>query len=263
MILQNIVAIFQKEFQGYFKSSLAYIVAGIFWLIAGTFMVNILLGEQGIIQEVAYGEQLGIPLPPIDVSYMFLTSFFSVLGSLCLFILPILSMGLYTEERKSGTLELLATSPISNWVIAVGKLLGVVAFFLFMIMPFLFYEAIIFSASEPAMPFAVPLSAHLGLILLATAILSWGMFISSLTDSTIIAAILTFALILFLWIVDIIADNINSAIADFLQQLSLLESYNNLVNGIWEINNIVLLLSYIFLGIFFTAQSVEMLRYKQ
>ncbi len=263
MVLQNIVAIFQKEFQSYFKSPLAYIVAGIFWLIAGIFMVNILLGEQGIIQEVAYGEQLGIPLEPIDVPYIFLTTFFSVLGSLCLFILPILSMGLYTEERKAGTLELLATSPISNWVIALGKLLGVVAFFIFMIMPFLLYEAIIFSASNPAMPFAVALSAHLGLILLATALLSWGMFISSLTDSNIISAILTFALILFLWIIDIIANNIDGAIGELLQQLSLIESYNNLINGIWAINNIVLLLSYIFLGIFFTAQSVEMLRHQQ
>ena len=263
MILHNIIAIFQKEFQSYFKSPLAYIVAGIFWLIAGTFMVNILLGAEGIIQQVSEGEQLGIPLGSIDVPYIFLTSFFSLLGSLCLFILPILSMGLYTEERKAGTLELLATSPISNWVIAVGKLLGVVAFFIFMIMPFLFYEAIIFSASTPAMPFAVTLSAHLGLILLATAILSWGMFISSLTDSSIISAILTFSLVLFLWIVDIIANNLTGAIANFIQQLSLLESYNNLINGIWEISNIVLLLSYIFLGVFFTAQSVEMLRYKQ
>ncbi|ELS01526.1 ABC-2 type transporter [Xenococcus sp. PCC 7305] len=263
IVVQNIIAIFQKEFQGYFKSPLAYIIAGIYWLIAGTFMVSILLGPEGIIQEVNYGEQLGIPLGSIDVPYIFLTSFFSILGTLCLFILPILSMGLYTEERKSGTLELLATSPISNWVIAVGKLLGVVAFFLFMIMPFLFYEAIIFSAATPAMPFAVPLSAHLGLILLATAILSWGMFISSLTDSNIISAILTFALILFLWIVDIIANNINGAIGDFLRQLSLLESYNNLINGIWEVDNIVLLLSYIFLGIFFTAQSVEILRHNQ
>jgi len=263
MIIQNIIAIFQKEFQSYFKSPLAYIVAGIYWLIAGSFMVGILLGEQGIIQEVAYGEQLGIPIGSVDVPYIFLTSFFSILGTLCLFILPILSMGLYTEERKSGTLELLATSPIYNWVVALGKLLGVVAFFLFMIMPFLFYEAIIFSASTPAIPFAVPFSAHLGLILLATAILSWGMFISSLTDSNIISAILTFAVILFLWIIDIFANNIDGAIGDFLQQLSLLESYNNLTNGIWEINNIVLLLSYIFLGVFFTAQSVEILRYKE
>ena len=263
MIIQNIIAIFQKEFQSYFKSPLAYIVAGIYWLIAGIFMVNILLGEEGIIQQVAYSEQLGIPIPPVDVPYTFLTAFFSVLGSLCLFILPILSMGLYTEERKAGTLELLVTSPIYNWVIALGKLLGVVAFFMFMIMPFLFYEAIIFSTSEPSMPFAVALSAHLGLILLATAILSWGMFISSLTDSNIISAVLTFALILFFWIVDILANNFDSAIADFLRQLSLIESYNNLINGIWEMNNIVLLLSYIFLGIFFTAQSVEILRYNE
>ena len=260
MIVQNIIAIFQKEFQSYFKSPLAYIVAGVFWLIAGISMVNVLFNE---IQTVSYGEQLGFLTGPIDVPSVFLIEFFSDLGLLCLFVLPILSMGLYTEERKSGTLELLATSPIYNWVVALGKLLGVVAFFIFMIMPFLFYEAIIFSASTPVMPFAVPLSAHLGLILLATAILSWGMFISSLTDSNIISAILTFAVILFLWLIDIFANNIDGGIGDFLQQLSLLESYNNLIIGVWELSNIVLLLSYIFLGVFFTAQSIEILRYKQ
>ena len=69
------MAIFQREFKSYFKSPVAYIVAGIFWLIAGLLMVNILFSE---IQQVSYSEQLGITLPPIDVPYLFLTSFFSV-----------------------------------------------------------------------------------------------------------------------------------------------------------------------------------------
>ncbi|HHP7229792.1 MAG TPA: ABC transporter permease [Xenococcaceae cyanobacterium] len=261
MIINNAIAIFQKEFQSYFYSPLAYIVLGIFWLISGIFLVGILLGEQGIIQQVALSEQMGIPTAPIDVTYLFLNSFFAVLGTLCLFILPILSMGLYAEERKRGTLELLATSPINNWVVALGKLLGVITFFTVMILPLLFYEIIIFNASQPPVSPAVPLLAHVGLILLASAILSLGMFISSLTDSTIISAILTFGLVLFLWIIDLVASNIDNVFGQILQKISLLESYNNLVQGICDTSNLVLLFSYIFLGIFLTAQSIEALRY--
>ncbi len=261
MIITNTIAIFQKEFKSYFYSPVAYIVSGIFWLISGMFMVGILLGEQGIIKQVALSDQMGIATAPIDVTYIFINSFFAVIGTLCLFILPILSMGLYSEERKRGTLELLATSPISNWVVALGKLIGVVTFFSVMISPLLFYEIIILNASQPPIPLAVPLLAHVGLILLASAILSLGMFISSLTDSTILSAILTFALILFLWIIDIFANNIDNIFGKILQKISLLESYNNLVQGIFDTSNIVLLLTYIFLGLFFTAQSVEASRF--
>ena len=111
-------------------------------------------------------------------------------------------MGLYAEERKRGTLELLATSPVTNWAVAVGKLLGVLTFFITLVLPLLAYQAIALSAANPPVAPAVPLLGHLGLILLAAAVLSLGMFISSLTDSTILSAILTFALVLFLWVID-------------------------------------------------------------
>ena len=97
--------------------------------------------------------------------------------------------------------------------------------------------------------------------MLASAILSLGMFISSLTDSTIISAILTFALIIFLWIVDLLGNNIDNFFGKILQKISLLEGYNNLVQGVLDTRDLVLLLTYIFLGLFFTAQSIETLRY--
>ena len=93
MIISNTIAIFQKELQSYFASPLAYIVAAVFWLISGLFFVDVLLGQEGIIQQVTASEQLGIT-GAIDVAYIFLNSFFSLMGSLSLFILPILSMGL-------------------------------------------------------------------------------------------------------------------------------------------------------------------------
>lgn len=262
-IIGNILAIYRKELQGYFASPLAYIVAGVFWLLSGFFFVAILLSPEGVIKQVAAQDQLGVPTPPIDVAYEFLRSFMSVMGSLALFILPILSMGLYAEERKRGTLELLATSPLTNWSVALGKLLGVLTFFIAMIVPLLVYEAIALSGATPFVPPGVPLLAHAGLLLLAASILSLGMFVSSLTDSTILSAILTFGLVLFLWIIDLVAKSIGGPVGDALGHFSLLENYNNLVQGIFDTSNLIVFASYIFLGLFLTAQSIDALRFQR
>ncbi len=263
MIVANIMAIAQKELREYFTSPLSYVILAVFWLISGLFFVELLLGEQGIIKQVAMSEQAGIPIGAIDVASAFLSSFFAFLGSLALFILPILSMGIYAEERKRGTLELLATSPLTNWVVALGKLLAVVIFFTMAILPSLLYEAIAFSAAEPPITFNITLLAHLALILMAAAILSLGMFISSLTNSTILAAVLTFALILLLWTIDLLADNLGGWLGAGLQHISLLEGYNNLIQGVVNFSDLVLFFSYIILGLFLTAQSIDLFRFNR
>jgi len=264
VIISNIVAIYRKELQGYFVSPTAMAIAGIFWLLAGFLFVAILLGPAGIIQQAALqdlqGQQLGVPVPPLDVPYLFVESFVGVLAFLALFVLPILSMGLYAEERKRGTLELLATSPVTNWAVAVGKLLGVLTFFITMVLPLLAYEAIALSASNPPVQPAVPLLAHAALILMAAAVLSLGMFISSLTDSSILAAFLTFALILFLWAIDLVANSIGGFVGQALSHLSLLKHYNNLVQGVLDTSSLILFASYIVLGVFLTAQAIDALR---
>jgi len=185
------------------------------------------------------------------------------MGWLLLFVLPILSMGLYAEERKRGTLELLATSPVTNWAVAIGKLLGVLTFFTTMVAPLLAFEAIALSGSTPPISPTIPLLGHLALILLAAAILSLGMFISSLTDSTILSAVLTFAVILLLLFLDLIAKNIGGVAGEALSHLSLLKHYNTLVQGIFDTSSLILFASYIVLGIFLTAQSIDALRFQR
>ncbi|WP_017318463.1 ABC transporter permease [Mastigocladopsis repens] len=267
VVLGNIIAIYRRELQSYFVSPLAYAIAGVFWFLSGLFFVLILMGPEGILQTVAaldlQGQQFGVPVPPIDVPYEFVRAFLDRMGWLLLFVLPILSMGLYAEERKRGTLELLATSPVTNWAVAVGKLLGVLTFFTTMVMPMLALEAIALSASNPPIPPAIPLLGHLALILLAAAILSLGMFISSLTDSTMLSAVLTFALILLLLFVDLIAKNIGGSLGEALGYLSLLKHYNTLVQGIFDTSSVILFASYIILGIFLTAQSIDALRFQR
>jgi ABC-2 type transport system permease protein len=267
IVFANILAIYRRELQGYFVSPLAYLIAGIFWLLAGFFFVAILLGPTGIIQQSAQADiqsqQMGVPVPPLDVAYQFLQFFLGILSSLVLFILPILSMGLYAEERKRRTLELLATSPVTNWAVAIGKLLGAVTFFITLVLPLMLYEAIALGASNPPMGPNVMLLGHLGLILLAASILSLGMFISSLTESTILAAIFTFALVLFLWVIDLLAKNTGGWFGEALSHLSLIKHYNNLVQGIVDTSSLILFASYIFLGIFLTAQSIDALRFQR
>ncbi|TAD79237.1 MAG: ABC transporter permease [Oscillatoriales cyanobacterium] len=263
----NILAIYQRELQGYFASPLAYGVASVFWLIAGIFFVAVLLGDSGIIAQSAardmQGAQMGIPVPPIDVPYEFLKIYLGTIGSLALFVLPILSMSLYTEERKRGTLELLATSPITNWAVAVGKLLGVATFFATMLAPLLLMEIIVLSAASPALSPWVAVSGHVGLVLMGTSVLSLGMFLSSLTASTVLAAMMTFGLNLSLWIIDLLANAIGGDAGQLVGHLSLLKHYEAAVRGVPESGSVVLFFSYIILGIFLTAQSVETFRFQR
>jgi len=262
-IFGNIIAIYRRELQSYFVSPLSYLIAGIFWLLGGFFLISILVGPQGIISQVAALDQLGTQSPAVDVPYEFLKIYLNVLGSLSLFILPILSMGLYAEERKQGTLELLATSPVTNWVVAVGKLLGVVTFYGTLLLPLILCETIALGASEPAIQWVVPLVGHGGLLLLAASILSLGMFVSALTESTVLAAFMAFALVMFLWVLDAIANGLPGFLGESVKHLSLLNHYNNLVQGILDTSSLILFTSYIVLGIFLTAQFIEALRFQR
>lgn len=267
VVLSNVLAIYRKELQGYFASPLAYAIAGIFWFLAGILFWLVLLSPQGIIAQAALrdlqGQQLGAAPPPVDAAREYLDFYLGLMGFLSLFLLPILSMSLYTEERKRGTLELLATSPLTNWAVAVGKLLGVLTFFVTMLLPVVAYETIALSAAEPAMPLGAFLLAHAGWVLLAASVLSLGMFISSLTDSTILAAVFTFVLVFVLWFFDALAKGLGGPAGEALGHLSLLKHYGNLVQGVLDTSSLILFASYILLGIFLTAQSIEAFRFQR
>jgi ABC-2 type transport system permease protein len=132
-----------------------------------------------------------------------------------------------------------------------------------MLLPLLVYQSIALGAADPAIRPGVMLLGNAGLILMAAAILSLGMFISSLTDSTILAAILTFALILLLWVIDLVATSIGGPLGDALTHLSLIRNYNSLIQGIFDVGSLMLFGNYIVLGIFLTAQSIEALRFQR
>ena len=258
-IIANILAIYRRELQSYFASPLAYGIATIFWLLAGFLLVILVFGPQGLLTQSAFTDQA----VPLDLPYEFIQFYLGLLGSLAMFILPALSMGLYTDERKQGTLELLATSPITNWAVALGKLLGVVTFFFTMVLPLLVLEAAVVGSSDPPFNLQLLFLGHLGLILLAAAVLSLGMFISSLTESSVLAAILTFSLVLVLFVIEGIAGGLPGPLGVAIAHLSLLKHYSDFTQGVLDVSGLVLFLSYTVLGLFLTAQSIEAFRFQR
>lgn len=257
--IYNLLAILRKELLSYFSSPFAYAIAAIFWLMSGIFF-SLMLSQ--IISSVEFLRQSGFS-QPVDIPGDFLSSYLGLIISLILVLLPALSMGLYAEERKRGTLELLATSPVTNWVVAIGKLLGALLFFSVLLIPVWIYQIIVFSATNPPLPIILILLANGAVILVAAAVLSLGMFISSLTENVIIAYILTFVVVLLLWIMDVFAQNMGGIMGNIFSYLSLFQSYQDLIGGIISSKSCALFASYIFLGIFLTAQSIEALRFQR
>ncbi len=260
--ISNLLAIYRRELQSYFKSPFAYVIAVVFWIISGLFLIVLLLSPSGIIAQVSASDQMGLG-QAYDVPYEFLKIYLNLLGSLSMFVLPMLSMGLYAEERKQGTLELLATSPLTNWVVALGKLLGVVTFYSAMLVPLMVLELIAFSASDPAFPLSLFLLGHGGLLLLGASTLAIGMFISSLSDSTVLAAVMTFGVVLLLWVVDAIATALPGPIGSSLSHLSLLTHFTDFTQGVFDTSGLILFVSYIVLGLYLTAQSIDTLRFQR
>jgi len=264
MIIANILAIYRRELQSYFTAPFYYVIAGVFWLLSGLFFIVVMttiidqVAQQDLLQQ-----QFGAPSQAVDVPKLILESFLGLLGSISQVILPMLSMGLYTEERKRGTLELLATSPITNWSVATGKLLAVLTFYATLLLPLVVYQFVTLQSSTPPLSPWLILAGNGGLLLLAAAILALGMFLSSLTDSTILAAILGFAVLLILWTLDILAKNTGGTLSEVLTYLSPIEHFSTLTRGVFRTSSLVVFGSYIFLGIFLTAQSIDAFRYQR
>lgn len=263
VMFANVIAIYRRELQSYFQSPLAYIVAGVFWFLLSSLFMTILIRVSDQVSTLEFQRQVVTSNEVIDAPGWILDYFFSSVASVVLGILPLLSMNLYAEERKRGTLELLATSPITNWAVAVGKLAAVTTLFITLMVPIMGIEIIALSTSSPPISIGVFFLGHFGLVLMATAILAIGLCLSSLTDNAIVAAILTYAVVLLLFLIDLLGDRLPGILGELMTHLSLLKHFTTLSQGVFSVSSIILFSSYVVLGIFLTAQSIDLFRFQK
>ena len=254
--MRNALAIANKEFRSYFASPIGYILIGLFALLFGYFFyLYLMMFVRQSEQMMQFGGGGGT-----NVNQMMIRGLFQNTAVIILFVMPMITMRTYSEEKRSGTIELLLTSPITDLEIIVGKFLGALALYGAMLIVTMLYMAILFRIGNPEWRPIV--AGYLGLLLMGGCFLAAGLFISSLTKNQIVAGFLTFATFLMLWIINWIGESSGPTTRDLVNYLSITEHLDDFSRGIIDTKHVVYYLSFITFGLFLTAKSVDSERWR-
>jgi ABC-2 type transport system permease protein len=261
--MRSLYAVYRKEMGHYFVSPIAYIVIGVFLLVS-SFFFNVYLSTviRESFEQMMQSMQMGGGAPQFDVPGIVIRAFMGLLGTLLLFFLPMLTMGVYSEERKRGTIELLMTSPITDAQIVFGKFLASLTLFAIMLVPTAGYQIFMLFRSDPAPPWKILLAGYIGLFLLGASLLAIGSFLSSLTENQIVSAVLTFSVFLLLWVIDFGGGGGGTSSGSVLQYLSVIRHYDDFTRGVVDTSALVYYGSLIFLGVFLTVRSLDSMRWR-
>jgi ABC-2 type transport system permease protein len=255
--MRNILAIAHKELKSYFSSPIGYIYVGLFALLYGFFYYTVLAY---FVRQSMQMNQFGAGAQPMNINQDMLRLVLQNVTVLVLFILPMVTMRTYSEEMRSGTIELLLTSPITDFQIIMGKFLGAMALYSVGLLVSLIHIGILFVYGRPEWkPIA---TAYLGLELLGGCFISVGLFISSLTKNQIVAGMLTFAVFLFLWVINWIGSFGGPTLESMTSYLSIIDHFDDFGKGVVDTTHLVYYLSFITFGLFLTAKSVDSARWR-
>lgn len=253
--LRNIGAIAGKELRSYFASPTAWVMMGFFAFIFGYFFVTYL---QYFVQQ-SMQAQFGGAAPTMNVNMQLVRPLLGNASVLVLFLLPMITMRTYSEEKRSGTIELLLTSPLTDFEIIAGKFLGAVGLYAALLGVTFVYVSFLFVYGDPE--WAPILSGYLGLLLLGSCFISLGLFISSTTKNQMVAGAATFVLALLLWIIDWMADG-GGTWAGLLRYLSITQHFDDFGKGVIDTKHVIYYLSFISFGLFLTLKSVDSERWR-
>jgi ABC-2 type transport system permease protein len=253
--MRNVLAIAGKELRGYFASPIAYIVIGAFALLFGYFFYAAVafFNRQSMQMAMGMGGSM-------NINQMLVTPVFVNATVMMLFLLPAITMRTYAEEKRSGTIELLLTSPITDTEIILGKFLGAMGLYASMLAVTLIHVGLLFWFGNPEWkPIA---SAYLGLLLMGGCFISVGLLISSLTKNQIVAGVVTFAVFLMLWVINWIGVFVGPTAQAILSHLSITDHFDDFSRGVIDTKHLVYYISFISLGLFLTAKSVDSERWR-
>ena len=234
----NILTLAHKELRGYFVSPIAYVVIGLFAVLFGVFYVSSI----NFMVQVSMG-QFGMGGPQVvNINEYMIRPLFGNTAIVLLMMLPMLTMRSFAEEKRSGTIELLLTSPLTDVQIILGKFLGAMALYALMLSLTLIHIGVLFWYGEPE--WAPVLSGYLGLLLMGGSFISIGLAISSMTKNQIVAGVATFAVLLLFWVINWIGDAAGSTTQSVLAYLSILEHFDDFSKGVIDTTHVTYYVSF-------------------
>ena len=236
--MRNVWAVAVRELRSYFLSPLAYVVIALFLALSGYLFALIL----------ANGREASLRGLVQNVSVLYL------------FIVPAISMRLLAEEQRTGTVELLLTNPVQEWEIVTGKFVASVMLVLVMLGLTLLFPLFLFIYGNPDR--GPIITGYVGIFLQAAAFLSIGLWASSLTQNQIVAAIVSFALLLILWLSENLGQFLGGTIGSIISYTSVITHFQSFPQGVIQSNDVIYYLSLVLAGIVLSTLSLQSRRYR-
>jgi len=254
--MRNFWTIFKRELRVYFTSPIAYAIMVIFLVAAGYFFYNSL----AYYSLLSFQAMRNPYLENLNLVDMVLSPLFGNISVVMLLMVPVLTMRLWSEEKKSGTLELLFSYPVRDIEVLLGKYCAALAVFMIMVGLTGFYQLVLWALGQSAP--GVALSGYLGMLLLGAAFIALGVFVSSLTENQIVAAAVSFGVLLLFWVIGWSASTVEAPLGRVFEYLSLVKHLVNFAKGVIDTADVVYYLVMIFFFLFLTMRSLESKRWR-
>ena len=254
--MRNVWLIWRKEMRSYFVSPIAYILLLMCALIFGFFFWSLL---QAYLQFSMEAQMRG-EMFPMNMPEEITRRLFGNVPVTGLFIIPLITMRLFAEEKRTGTIELLTTSPIRDGEVILGKWLAATTLYACLLLLSAVNIAFLFIYSHP--DWKPMLVSYLGLLLQGAALLAIGTFISTLTKNQIIAGAATFGVCLLIFVCGWVGEYNSETWARVLAYLSVSTHMESFTRGTLDSKDAIYYLTLILVGLFLTARSMESLRWR-
>jgi len=252
----NILLICRKELKSYFASPIAYLLMAFFGLIFG---FGFYTATRDMVRYSFMAQMQG-QAAQMNVNQQIINPLLGFASTVALFLIPMITMRTFAEEKSRGTIELLLTSPVTDLEIILGKWFGAMLLYLCVLGMSVLNIALLFAWGQPDLK--PVLVAYLGLILQGGCLLGIGVFISTMTKNQIIAGGVTFFVCLLLWLLSWFTAFDTTATAQVVNYISIVTHFENFSKGVLETKDVVFYLSMIFFSLFLTSRAMESLRWR-
>ena len=250
--MKSVFTVFRKELKSYFSSPIAFVVLFVFLVISGIFFFLYL---QSFV-EAQFDPRLQFIEEGINLNEIVIRPFFGTISVVLLLLIPLITMRLIADERKGHTAELLFTSPVRITSIIIGKYLASLLLFGLMIVLSAPYVLVLIKYGNPDL--GPILSGYLGLVLMGASFLAVGIFASALTENQMIAAVISFGILLVFWIMGATSGAGDSIFG----YLSIINHFENFAKGVIEVKDVTYYLSFTFLGLYLAYVTLDSERWK-
>ncbi|MBI5185817.1 MAG: ABC transporter permease subunit [Nitrospinae bacterium] len=258
--MRNFLLIFQKEIRSYFNSPIAYVVITMFLVLSGYYFYNVFASFSTVSFQALSDPMLQRQSGLLNITERVVRPFFGNLSTFLLIMLPMLTMRSFSEEKKSGTIELLLTYPITDAQVIMGKFAG--CFGIFSIMLLLTIPCFGFVVAWGQPEIGVIVCGYIGVFLMGGAFISLGILISSLTENQIVAAVLSFGSLILFFMLGFAATKAGPGMRDLLNYISFIPHLYSFAKGVINTADIVYYLLFIFVCVFLNMRALESKRWR-